>query len=38
MPSDGKSSHCLWEGELKKNKTINMTKINKFNKDNHIYL
>jgi hypothetical protein len=20
MPSDGKSSHCLWQGELKKNK------------------
>jgi hypothetical protein len=19
MPSDGKSSHCLWQGELKKN-------------------
>ena len=22
MPSDGKSSHCLWQGELKSNKTI----------------
>ena len=20
MPSDGKSSHCLWQGELKKDK------------------
>jgi hypothetical protein len=23
-PSDGKSSHCLWQGELKKNKQIKM--------------
>ena len=24
-PSDGKSSHCLWQGELKKNKQKNPT-------------
>jgi hypothetical protein len=22
MPSDGKSSHCLWQGELKKKYTV----------------
>jgi hypothetical protein len=24
MPSDGKSSHCLWQGELKMEESVNM--------------
>ena len=34
MPSDGKSSHCLWQGELKKNKQTNNNK----NKTKDIFL
>ena len=37
MPSDGKSSHCLWQGELKTTKTlliIKTTKILLFMKNN----
>jgi hypothetical protein len=27
MPSDGKSSHCLWQGELKTEKFISSNKV-----------
>jgi hypothetical protein len=26
-PSDGKSSHCLWQGELKTDRLLNMCKV-----------
>jgi hypothetical protein len=28
MPSDGKSSHCLWQGELKKFKCVSPVFLN----------
>jgi hypothetical protein len=33
-PSDGKSSHCLWQGELKNHADKNYYQINKYNSKN----